>query len=614
MAPEPEPIAQHDTLTDRPELPSMEPPASPSQKKPTLLWKVTLLVALAIPIYLETLDYTVVATAQPHIASAFNHLELQSYIGTSYLLTSTVFLPLFASVADIYGRHWALQLSLLWFIFGSALSTGARNMSMMLAGRGIAGVGAAGLLSVTRIILTDSRSLDDNNWQMTVLMILYAIGYSTGPVIGGVLTSVSFRWVFGINLPTSATAMAVCFLLLRGKTKEGQPSPRLPLPAGQKETWLDKLLRIDWVGAVLFVGGGILFLLALNWGSTETWSKAKVIVSFVVGALLLIGCLVWQWAMEHQDKAVNPSSLRILWADPMIPLVVFNSYDVCASLFACFVSGMVMLVMFYFVAIFMVIVNGLSPTKAGVQLVYFAPGLGAGALTGQLMVRRLRQPRYPIVLGGIIMTIGLGFVSQGMANGKQNIVNGFMVLTGVGVGLTMGPIALHVRFSQPESRLAVVTALTLFFRSLGGTVGLAQCGAVMNSRVKRYIIDQIKSGNISPSEIASLSLSASNSQLSSLSGISSLPDNVQVVVRNAFRDGTRWSFISLLPWSVVGALLTFWLSNIVDTDKEASKGEEKGVVAEERARSGDVESGQRSVVGAEGEKVGSGEESAAKGT
>ncbi|PCH34792.1 MFS general substrate transporter [Wolfiporia cocos MD-104 SS10] len=118
--------------------------ASPSRR-----WTILLSISLLIPVFFETLDYTVVATAQVHIASAFNRLDLQSWIGTAYLLTSTVFLPLFASIADIWGRHSALQVALLLFMTGSAISTGSQNMVTMLAGRGVAGIGAAGQMTVS---------------------------------------------------------------------------------------------------------------------------------------------------------------------------------------------------------------------------------------------------------------------------------------------------------------------------------------------------------------------------------------------------------------------------------------------------------------------------------
>lgn len=137
-----------------------------------------------------------------------------SYIGTSYLLTSTVFLPFFAAVADVYGRHFGLQISLLLFLIGSALSTGAVNMAMVLAGRGIAGIGAAGLLTVcflsitrmflsllqlVRTILSDTDSLDANNVQQSAIFLLYSVSFSVGPVIGGFLVTANFRWVFAIK-------------------------------------------------------------------------------------------------------------------------------------------------------------------------------------------------------------------------------------------------------------------------------------------------------------------------------------------------------------------------------------------------------------------------------
>lgn len=108
-------------------------------------------------------------------------------------------MPLFASLADVYGRHFALQLSLVFFLIGSALSTAAQDMPMMLAGRGVAGIGAAGLLTVLRTILSDSRSLNLNNLQGALMTLLYTIGFCVGPVVGGALVSVSFRWVFAIK-------------------------------------------------------------------------------------------------------------------------------------------------------------------------------------------------------------------------------------------------------------------------------------------------------------------------------------------------------------------------------------------------------------------------------
>ncbi|KAJ6455690.1 major facilitator superfamily domain-containing protein [Mycena sanguinolenta] len=554
--------------------PSGVSPQSPVKKKTDWKWRISLMAALFLPIFLETLDYTVVATAQPRIASIFNRLDLQSYIGTAYLLTSTVFLPVFAQLADIYGRHASLQLALAIFIIGSAISTGAVEMTMMLVGRGVAGVGAAGLLSCVRTIMADTRSLDDNNWQQTLLFILFAVGFSVGPVIGGYLLETSFRWIFAINLPACALAMVLCFFLLRGRVKGGQVKSELPsnssLGSGVKAR-LYNLARMDWLGAILFTASGILLLLALNWGSTEEWKSAKVIVSFVVGGGVMIAFVLYQILLQSRVESGAAAASHVLKSEPMIPMEVFKSYDHCAVQYGTFVAGMVMLVMFYFIAIFMTIVNQLSPSQAGIQLVYFAPGMGGGSLIAIQLIRFLRQPRVPIFLGSIVMSVGLGLVQMAMQTGKQAQVNGFMAMVGVGVGMEVGPLAIQARFTLPEDKIAVVTGLNLFFRSLGGTIGLAQCAAVLSSKVTSFLVSAAESGAIPEQYISSLA--NANTNLNSITSIDQLPDDIQALVRSAFRNGSRWAIISLIPWCGVVTFLSLGLSKIGDTDREHIKAE-----------------------------------------
>ncbi|THH30779.1 hypothetical protein EUX98_g3402 [Antrodiella citrinella] len=534
-----------------------------SSTRTQIIKTIILMIGLALPVFLETLDYTIVATAQAHIASIFNSLPLQSYIGTVYLLTSTVFLPLFATFADIFGRHWTLQLALLLFMVGSAISTGSNNMPTLLAGRGIAGIGAAGLLAAVRIILADSVSLDANNWQQSAMFFLYTIGFCLGPFIGGALFNVSFRWVFAINLPCAAAAMVIAFVLLRGRTKSAVIR-ELPDSSnvGHKESFGRRLFRVDWIGAIMFMGAGILVLLALNWGSSERWSETKVIVSWVIGGVLAIGFVIWEVVLEHIGETSDNSSR--LFVDPMIPMSLFRSLDVCVVMYATFVTGVIMLVMFYFVAIFSTIVNGLSPDKAGAQLIYFAPGMGGGSIISIYAIKIWRQPKYPAILGGIVETVALGLISLGMEHNNQSQVDGFMAMAGVGVGLSLGPLAVHARFSQPEALVAVVSALSLFFRSFGGTVGLAQCGAVLNAKVNTFIAGAIASGAFSNSDISSLTAATASSSLTSLQDISGLPPNVQQLVKDAFRNALKWCFISLIPWSALAAVLTVTLSPIQD--------------------------------------------------
>ena len=220
--------------------------------------------------------------------------------------------------------------------------------------------------------------------------------------------------------------MVIAFFLLRGTTKGPQPLSR----STGKTSLLSKLLLIDWPASFLFCVGGILLLLGLNWGSvdasaSEGWDSARVIASLVVGSVLLVATIAWDAVLEgrlarrfgyhfrpsnEKPKDVNitpdsealsdssslpPSDDRdrrnVFTPIPLLPLSVFASYDVVATELAAFTAGMVMIVLFYFVAMFMVVVTGLSAVSAGVQLIYFAPGMGAGTIIAITMIKRLRQ-------------------------------------------------------------------------------------------------------------------------------------------------------------------------------------------------------------------------------
>ncbi|KAH9946096.1 MFS general substrate transporter [Epithele typhae] len=569
--------AEHNGLSAAtgPPRPETQPKGKAIALSKSTQWKLILMAALLVPVLLRrsttqvvssfpladlsdipSHSTAVVATAQVHISSVFNRLDLQSYIGTIYLLTSTVFLPLFASLADVWGRHWALQFALFCFLLGSAIST------------------------MTRIIMSDSNSLDDNNWQQSMLFFLYTIGYCVGPVIGGALTSVNFRWIFAINLPAALAAMVLTFFIVRGRTKGPQPAHNQALPFdgstamdAPHETFTQKLLRIDWVGAVLFMIAGITLLLALNWGSTTTssWSEPRVIACFAVAGVAYIAWIAWENALERRQARDGTSRNPLMRTDPMIPLELFKSKDLVIAQLGVFVSGMVMIVMFYFIAIFFTIVSGLTGTEAGQQLLYFAPGLGAGALISIQFMKFLRQPKIPIVLGSIIITTSLPLIAWAMGLNDQKKVQGFLVLAGAGVGMSIGPLAIHCRFSQPTSRVAVVSALTLFSRSLGGTVGLAQCGAVLNAKVSQTLAARVAAGELPAAVGAALADGVSGLSAAG-GGLDALPPAAVALVQAAFQEGSKWAFYSLIPWAGVALVLSVFLSDIKDTDAEAKAG------------------------------------------
>lgn len=222
--------------------------------------------------------------------------------------------------------------------------------------------------------------------------------------------------------------MILSFFILRGHTKGSQPRHTRVNPeetaSTPHETFFEKFMRIDTVGALLFMAAGITLLLALNWGSVGDWQSARVIACFVVAGVCYLAWVLWEYLLERKAAAGKTSRNPLMNTDPMIPMQVFTSFDVCAVQFAVFTSGMVMLVMFYFISIFFAIVGGLTGTRSGAQLLFFAPGMGAGSLSSMILVKRLRQPKIPIILGGLIINVSLGLVSWAMNRNARSEIDG----------------------------------------------------------------------------------------------------------------------------------------------------------------------------------------------
>lgn len=179
------------------------------------------------------------------------------------------------------------------------------------------------------------------------------------------------------------------------------------------------------------------------------------------------------------------------------------------------------------------------------------------------------------MFGSVVIPIALGLVSMAINQNNNGELDGFMAMTGVGVGATFGPLSIQAQYSQPKERVAIVTSLNIFFRTLGGTVGLAQCGTVLNAKVRSFF------ESLTPSQLAGLEgVSLSPEGLSSIQSISDLPPNIQVLVKDAYRNGVKWCFISLIPWTGLAFIGTLFLTKLTNTNRDDSKqGEEVAKVA-----------------------------------
>jgi len=271
-------------------------------------------------------------------------------------------------------------------MIGSAICTGAPTnaFGVLLLGRAIQGVGAAGVNISVRVILADKVSLADYAINWTVFALFSGLGFSVGPVIGGYLTRASWRWCFAINLPVGVLAIVLVVVVLRRELLGPQPIPELEGEgnegAGQDRAAVGwrarlgaRLMTLDYVGQLLFLFGLGLLILAFTWaGGTYGWGSAAVVAPLVIGAVLSIAWVLYEYSMAppHLMSRVFRKQRA------MMPWELLAKRDICLLFFVNFDLGVAMFAVMYFMDLYFALVEGHSSSEAGLALLYYLPGLG----------------------------------------------------------------------------------------------------------------------------------------------------------------------------------------------------------------------------------------------
>ncbi|KAL4974592.1 major facilitator superfamily domain-containing protein [Aspergillus desertorum] len=524
-------------------------PEAEAEKKRRRIYRLKLVCALFMPYFLATIDLTIVATAVPFIASHFNELTELNWIVTAFTLTSTALIPTFGQLSDVFGRHATLQLATFLMLIGSVLGAAAQTWGMLLLGRALQGVGSAGLTSTVMIILADNVTLEENAKNNSIFSFVTGVAYAVGPVIGGYLTDANWRYCFVISIPIAFVSHIIVYLVLRNDLKQGSHFRR----GSHISSFLPALATIDLVGTILFIFGIGLIILATAWGgSTYPWVSGQVLAPLIVGGVCVALFFVYEYLLENGVfSRIFPTQ------KPMLPYSMFKKLDTLWLAILQFSAGAAMYSVFYYVGIYFTVVEAYSASKAGVQLLYYIPGLGAGVYLAIVLCNTYPAQTFPpLLFGAVAETLGLGIIIYAIRTGQSNILNGMMVLAGAGTGIRLMPSSLHASGAWPD-RIASALSLLRSALPFGGTLGITIMGSVFNNKIAEGVasIQGYGSGNVSAQDLA-------HGGTSSLAFINSLPADAQVKVRTSGRDAIMWAYVAILPILGVGVLTTLFLGNV----------------------------------------------------
>ncbi|CAI7638127.1 unnamed protein product [Penicillium glandicola] len=480
-------------------------------------WKIIL--GLFSPYCLQALDTTIVASALPFIAEDFNQIKQLNWIISVFNLTSAAFLFFWAQLTDLFGRHIVLQSAIFIMLLGSAVCTGAptSSFSVLLFGRALQGIGAAGVNISIRTILADRVSLAEYAVNWTIFALVSSTGFSIGPVIGGYLTQASWRWCFAINLPIAVVAMIVVALVLRTELLGPQPIPELDERSISTRSgrFIARISTIDYGGQMLFLWGFGLLILAFTWaGGTYSWKSGAVLAPMVIGGVLAIAWVVYERCMVSGSLMA-----RVLPRQKaMMPWELLKQRDIGLLFLINFSIGICMFAILYFMDIYFTLVEGRSSSDAGIALLYFLPGLAAGLFMAMFSSNVWPRQTFPaLFLGGITSAIGMTVLAWGVQAGKTGIIYGMMALTGHGVGMRMNPASMHGLAYFP-AMTAQISCLAVFAVPFGGLLGLTIMTTVYTN----------KSG----------------------------------VGEKDAKGGVMWAFIAMMPFMWLSVLLSTFLGNV----------------------------------------------------
>jgi len=409
---------------------------------------ILIMIGTILGMLLAALDQTVVGTALPRIVANLGGLNEYAWVVTAYLLASTVSIPLYGKLSDIYGRRLFFMAGMLIFLAGSALSGTSQNITQLIIYRGLQGLGAGAMMPIAQAIIGDVFPPSERGKWQGLIMAVFGLATIIGPLLGGWITdNWGWRWTFYVNMPVGAVAILTTGLVMPNVVRRVHHT-------------------IDYLGSITLVAWSTPLLLAFSWAGTQyAWGSWQIITLFVASAAMLI---LFLWV---ESRA----------AEPILSPRLFKSSIFSVSTLAMFLVSAAMFGAILYLPLFVQAVMGQSATNSGVVLTPMMVGFMISSIVGGQLLSRTGRYKILAIAGFAVAAVGMFLFSRMDASTGNAVVVLNMIIAGLGMGVMMSLFTIVVQNAFPFRQLGEVTASLSFFRSIGATIGVAVMGTIMTN-------------------------------------------------------------------------------------------------------------------------------------
>jgi EmrB/QacA subfamily drug resistance transporter len=474
---------------------------------------------LMVTMLLASLDQTIFSTALPTIVGDLHGVDQQLWVTTAYILASTIMLPVYGKLGDLIGRKGLFIGAISIFILGSIIGGLAGDMTQLIVGRAVQGLGGGGLLLLSQAIIADVVPARQRGRYMGIMGGVFALSSVAGPLLGGYFTDgPGWRWGLWMNVPLGILAIAsAAFFLRLPKNTKGRPS-------------------IDFAGMVLLALASTGVVLVSVWGGTTyKWDSLTIIG-------LIIATVVAAFAFIMVERKAT---------EPIMPMHLFKQANFNLTTISGLIIGIAMFGALGYLPTYLQMVTGVNATQAGLLLIPLMAGLLVTSIGSGQFVSKTGRYKYLPVIGTAITAVALGLLSTMTATMPVWQICAYLAIMGIGLGMAMQILILIVQNTFPNAEVGTATASNNYFRQIGASLGSAIVGTIFVANLKHLISTRL------PGSGGSSSAGSLNSFTPEK--VQALPEAIRHIIVGAYNDALTPVFLYMVPLMLIATVLLLFV-------------------------------------------------------